>query len=152
MNKGAKIVIIVIAIFLVIAVVGGLLIFNLLKNTLNMKEYKVGDDIIKSITTVVGDRTASGISTSYRDGVTNVEVVYNKQSQVQQDLLEYVTYLREEEDFKLTQDMDLTNPTGVVVMAKPAMEEGKIIMFTIHYTLSEYTFTIQKGEGTFTLY
>ncbi|MBQ2938210.1 MAG: hypothetical protein IJE05_04975 [Clostridia bacterium] len=151
MNKTLKIVLIIIACIVALILLAGIISFVAIGNTANAEEYKLGNDTIKSVKAVVEKREVTSVSTKVNNGVTTKEIEY-KSDNVQEDLLEYTQYLRDEGDFTLTKDMDLEEIPSVVELAKPSNDSGKIIIMTIDYDSFGYTITIQKGEGTFNMY
>lgn len=151
MNKVLKIVLIVIACIVALILLAGIIAYVATGNTADAKEYKLGNDTIKSVKTVVGKRQVASVSTNVKDGITTKEIEYESDS-VQEDLLEYTQYLRNEGDFTLTKDMDLEEIPSVVELAKTSKDSGKVIIMTIDYNSYGYTITIQKGEGTFNMY
>jgi len=152
MNKGLKIALIIIPIVIVLMIAGLLgIVFLALNGTANADEYKIGNDVVASIKAVVGQRDVTSTETSISDGVTTKTMKYTSDT-VYEDLLEYATYLMEEEDFVLTENMNLKVSPGTIEMAKESEEEGKILLLTIKYNKSGYTLILQKGAGELTLY
>ncbi len=151
MNKTLKIVLIVIACIFVLGLVGGIIAFIVTGNTANAEEYKLGNDTIKSIKAIVEERQVVSISTETSNGITTKKIEY-KSDNVQDDLLKYTRYLRDEGGFTLTKDMDLSVIPSTVELGKNSNDAGKLVVMTIDYSSFGYTITIQKGEGTLTMY
>lgn len=151
MNKTLKVVLIVIVCIFVLAFLGGIIAFVATGNTANAEEYKLGNDTIKSIKAVVEKRDVTSVSTETSNGVTTKRIEY-KSNTVEEDLLKYTQYLRNEGGFKLTKDMDLSVTPSTVELGKTSSDSGKLLMMTIDYNSFGYTITIQKGEGTLTTY
>jgi len=151
MDKTLKIVLIVIACIFVLGLLGGILAFVVTGNSANADEYKLGNDTIKSIKSVVEKRPVTSVSTEISDGVTIKKIEY-KSDTVQEDLLKYTQYLRNEGSFVLTKDMDLTVIPSTVQLGKTSVDSGKLILMTIDYNSFGYTIIIQKGEGTLNIY
>ncbi|HJJ19372.1 MAG TPA: hypothetical protein OIM61_09065 [Clostridiaceae bacterium] len=147
MNKTLKILLII----FVIGLVGGIIAFMATGNTANAEEYKLGNDTIKSIKAIVEKRQVVSVSTKTSNGITTKTIEY-KSDNVQDDLLKYTEYLRNEEGFSLTKDMDLSVIPSTVELGKNSNDTGNLIMMTIDYNSFGYTITIQKGEGTLTMY
>lgn len=147
MNKTLKILLII----FVIGLVGGIIAFMATGNTANSEEYKLGNDTIKSIKAIVEKRQVVSVSTKTSNGITTKTIEY-KSDNVQDDLLKYTEYLRNEEGFSLTKDMDLSVIPSTVELGKNSNDTGNLIMMTIDYNSFGYTITIQKGEGTLTMY
>jgi len=147
MKKLLKIVLIIFA----LGLIGGIIAFMAVGNTANAEEYKIGNDTIKSIKSIVEKRQVVSVSTKASNGVTTKTIEY-KSDTVQDDLLKYTQYLRNEGGFALTKDMDLREIPSTVQLGKNSNDAGKIVMMTIDYNSFGYTITIQKGEGTLTRY
>lgn len=147
MNKTLKILLII----FVIGLIGGIIAFMATGNTANAEEYKLGNDTIKSIKAIVEKRQVVSVSTKTSNGITTKTIEY-KSDNVQDDLLKYTEYLRNEEGFSLTKDMDLSVIPSTVELGKISNDTGNLIMMTIDYNSFGYTITIQKGEGTLTMY
>ena len=147
MNKTLKILLII----FVIGLIGGIIAFMATGNTANAEEYKLGNDTIKSIKAIVEKRQVVYVSTKTSNGITTKTIEY-KSDNVQDDLLKYSEYLRNEEGFSLTKDMDLSVIPSTVELGKISNDTGNLIMMTIDYNSFGYTITIQKGEGTLTIY
>lgn len=147
MNKTLKIVLII----FLLGLVGGIIAFMATGNTANAEEYKLGNDTIKSVKAIVEKRQVVSVSTETSNGITTKKIEY-KSDNVQDDLLKYTQYLRNEGGFKLTKDMDLSLIPSTVELGKNSNDAGKIVMMTIDYNSLGYTITIQKGEGTLTMY
>lgn len=147
MNKIFKIVLII----FVLGLIGGIIAFMATGNIANAEEYKLGNDTIKSVKTIVGKRQVVSTSTETSNGITTKKIEY-KSDKVQDDLLKYTQYLRNEGGFTLTKDMDLSVIPSTVELGKNSSDSGKLVMMTIDYNSFGYTITIQKGEGTLTMY
>lgn len=120
-------------------------------NSANADEYKLGDDTVKSIKAVVEKRKVVSISTATSNGVKTKKVEY-KSNTVQEDLTKYVQYLRDEAGYVLTKDVDLSQKSASIELGKKSVDSGKILIMTIDYNPFGYTITLQKGEGTLTMY
>lgn len=151
MKKSIKILLIVIACIFGITLVAGGISHLLIRNTTDAEEYEMGDDTLLSIKSVVGKRDIVGISTGIYDGVKTKSMEY-RSSSVQEDLMTYVQYLRDEGGFILVRDMDLTQIPSSVYLGKTSVDPGMLVMLTIDYDAFGYTLTLQKGEGTLTTY
>lgn len=147
MNKIIKILLII----FVIAILGGIIAFIAVGNTANAKEYKLGNDTIKSIKTIVEKRQVVSTSTKVENGITIKEIEYKSDS-VQDDLLKYTQYLRDEGGFYLTKDMDLSQIPSKIELGKQSSAKGKLVMMIIEYNSYGYKIIIQKGEGTLNKY
>lgn len=150
-NKTLKILLIIIACIFVLGLIGGVIAFVTTGNLINAEEYKLGNDTIKSIKSVVEKRRVTSVSTETSNEITTKKIEY-KSDIVQDDLLQYTQYLRNEGGFYLTEDMDLSVITSTVELGKTSNNSGKLIMMTIAYNSTGYTIIIQKGEGTLSTY
>ena len=147
MNKTLKIIIPIVCIFvLTIIIIISLAISN--NKAENTEEYKLGNDTIKSIKTVLGKRDVKSVSKKNSKGLTTQEIEY-KSDTVQDDLLEYTEYLRNGEGFKPINDMDLSIIPSTIELARESEDSGQIIKIKIDYDSYVYTITIKKEEGTF---
>ncbi len=151
MKKTLKVILIVIACIFVIGLVAGGIAFYTVGRASDATEYKLGDDTVKSIKTVVEKRKAVSVSTETSNGVQTKKIEY-KSDAVQEDLTKYVEYLRNEEGFILTKDVDLSLPASSFQLGKESKESGQILLMTIEYNPQGYTIILQKGEGTLTRY
>ncbi len=151
MKKGIKIFLIVCACIVGLGLIGGTAAFLMVGNAANAEEYTMGSDTIKSIKAVVEKRNVTSMSTEISDGVRTESVHYQSDS-VQEDLVEYIQYLRDEAGFQLTQDMDLTQIPSTVQLGKESEDPGEILILTIDYDPFGYTLTLKKGKGSLTFY
>lgn len=150
-NKTLKIVLIVIACICVLGLIGCIIAFATTGNTANAEEYKLGNDTIKSIKSVVEKRQVTSVSTEVSNGITTKRIEY-KSDTVQDDLVKYTQYLRNEGGFSLTKNMDLLVTPSTVELGKTSNDSGKLIIMTIDYNSTGYTIIMQKREGTLNMY
>jgi hypothetical protein len=87
-------------------------------------------------------------SISTQNNITTRRITYQS-NQVQEDLIAYTQYLRNDGGFVLTRDMDLLDVPSIVELGKQSVERGNIVIMTIEYDDSGYTVIIQKGVGEF---
>lgn len=159
MNKTLKSVLTIIGGITVGFLILGIMVFMfafisvsiLLGNATKAEEYTIGADTIPSIKAVVEERKITSVSTSTFNGITTKEMEL-KSSSVQEDLSEYIKYLKSNEQFYLLKEMDLSILPGTIQIAKESIEENQIIIMDIEYDSSGYTIKIRKGEGTLTIY
>ena len=151
MNKFLKILLIIIATIVILGIGAMVIAFMTINNIANSNEIELGSDTINTVKVVVGERKVTGASTQVSNGVTTKTIKYNSDT-VQEDLITYVQYLRNEAGFQLTKDMNLAIVPSMVELAKTSQDSGQIIMLKIEYNDSEYTITVQKGKGTLNLY
>ena len=134
-----------------VALMVGLFTFSTLGNISEANEYTMGEDIIPSMKFVVGERKINSVSSEIKNGITVKTMEFTSDS-VQEDLLKYVEYLRENEQFYLTRDMDLAIIPGTIQLGKASIEEKNLIIMNIEYSAFGYVIELQKGEGTLNLY
>ena len=151
MNKVLKRILIIIACVIILAMIAGIIAFVSINNVANAEEYELGNDAIKSIKAVIEKRNVVSVSTEISNGITNKTIEYESNT-VQEDISRYIEYLREEEGFLLTKDVDLSKIPSTAELGKESNDAGKILLMTINYDSSGYTIIIQKGEGTLTVY
>ncbi|WP_086348603.1 hypothetical protein [Candidatus Enterococcus clewellii] len=82
------------------------------------EEIEINDDKIPSVYKVIGEKKITGTNSSIKDDVRTTEITYKKGSISEEELVEYMTYLVEEEGFIPTLDTQeqggkLTNQLGV---------------------------------------
>lgn len=120
-----------------------------LEDAAELQEYDLGVDTLVSVNALIGEREVSGYS-SFTGSSKGLEIIY-KSDTVYDDLVAYVTYLKEDMAYIHTQDMDLKQSPGGTQLARNSEDEGIAIIITIKYTDSDYTLRIEKGKGSVTL-
>jgi len=145
-----KTILIVFVVIFALGLLGGIIAFVVTGNIANSDEYILGNDTIKSIKAVVEKRQINSVSTEISNGIITKRMEY-KSSTVQDDLLQYTQYLRNEAGFCLTKDMDLSVIPSMVELGKASEDLGQLIIMTIDYNSSGYTVIIKKGQGTLTI-
>jgi uncharacterized protein YneF (UPF0154 family) len=86
MRRGMKIVMAIFIFALVVGVAGGVFAFMTVINAAKADEYNLGDDTIKSINFVVGERKVTSISTSIENGRHTKQIIYDVGGNAQQDI------------------------------------------------------------------
>jgi hypothetical protein len=128
------------------------------QNSESYENYKLGSDIIPSITSIVGDRLCAESDTEVIDGVTVMTIRYetdpDDKTQAANDVAAYFNYLIESEGFVSLVTFDTLPYEGGVDMrfAKNSNETGEIIILTIEYDYGGYILQFQKGEGTLEIF
>ncbi len=117
-----------------------------LKDAAKLSEYEVGGESIASITSVIGEREVTGVESSTNNGVSSKQYTYASES-VYDDLLAYIRKLMDE-NWLVTEDIDLNVVPGKGQLGKKASEEGQILLLSIAYEDSKYAIKITKTEGT----
>ena len=146
MKKTLKILAIILAcvifIFLIVSII--------IKSVANSNFYKIDNDEIRSINSVVGKRKVTYTSLSIDSGVKTKIMTYKSDSAslANEDINNYYNYLKKNEGFYVTKvDPDNTP----IEMAKESVEKGNIITISIKMDESSYTLIIKKFEGTLNL-
>lgn len=117
-----------------------------LKEAAKLSEYEAGDDRIPSITSVVGEREVTDVEVSTKNGVVTKQYTYLSTS-VYDDLFAYVTKLMQD-DWLVTQDIDLNVVPGSGELGRNSKDEGQIVLLSFSYEEGGYTVQIVKGKGT----
>ena len=153
MKKSLKI---IIAIVLLIALIVGVMLLVVLPATLNsaaqLQTYDFGqNDKIPSFTSVVGERKATGVSTSASTGgVQQKRYTYETQS-LGEDLDAYVDALRAA-GILVTKVLDGNKLKGSIQLGCSSADEGKIILIDMAWDNANVVVQLTKGDGTFTPY
>ena len=107
------------------------------------------NDTFPSITSVVGKRKTSSISTSKKNKITTKSYTYTDIKNVQSDLDQYITELKSN-NFLTTSKIDLNKTKDTFSLAKVSNDNDYIIVVNITYDLGTYTIEIKKGIGSLT--
>ncbi len=134
-------------------IIGGIVIFArvAMGNAQKADTYEVGGEEIASVKLALGEeRQVTGVSSSTENGVSKYAVTYAViGGSPGEDMLEYVTYLQEEEGFLRMTDYDFTKPTGSAIqLGREAQEDGYLLVVQIDYDREGYTVTAMRGKGT----
>jgi len=148
-KRGGIIALIIIGCFIGFIVLIAVIANSALGGKADADSFKFGKDEIASVKAVVGRREMSKFETKISGGLTVGTFVYKDVEDVQKDLLEYVNYLRNREGFSVTVAYDLSASSGSFQLAKPSVEEGKVIILDVDYTKTGFSLVFTKGEGTF---
>lgn len=117
-----------------------------LKEAARLSEYDLGDDVIPSITSVVGEREVTGMESSTNNGVASKQYTYVSDT-VYDDLWTYVQKLMDD-GWLVTKDIDLNVIPGSGQLGRNASEEGRILLLSFAYEDGKYAIKITKAEGT----
>jgi hypothetical protein len=150
MRKGVKMALAIIAIILALTAIEEISAYRAVKKVADADEYKLGDDAIGSIGSVVGERKVASVSTSVENRIQIKQIEYDAEGNAQEDVAAYMKYLTSEEGFVLIRDIGSSEGSTTIKAQKESVDEGKIIWMTIDYNPFGYTITIQKGEGSLT--
>lgn len=119
---------------------------SVLKDAAKLTQYKLGDDLIPAITSIVGEREVTGVESSTNNGVITRQYAYSS-TLVYDDLLAYVKKLMED-GWLVTEDIDLNVIPGSGQLGKDSIEEGQILLISFSYDESKYIIKLTKGKGT----
>lgn len=111
-----------------------------------LEEYEIGGETVKTVNSVVGERTVTGVETSTTNGVPQKQYTYESDS-VFDDLLAYTQYLQNN-DWIVSQDYDLSVTPGTAQLAKNSSEDGKVLVLAVAYEGDKYAIKLTKTEGT----
>ena len=122
-------------------------------NKMNNADYwDIGKDHIPTVKLVLGaQRKISGTSTSTSNGVTTKTITYQVAGKDQnKDMLAYVRYLLDKEDFAALEDADFSAPAAKASLARNSKDAGQQLVLTVSYDTKGYvlSFVKQKGEVT----
>lgn len=117
-----------------------------LKDAANLTNYELRDDLIPSITSVVGERKVTGVESSIDNGAVTKQYTYSSAS-VYDDLWAYVQKLMDD-GWLVTQDIDLNVIPGSGQLGKVSNEEGQILLVSFTYDDSGYIIKLIRGNGT----
>ena len=120
-------------------------ILPLIINTVGSTDfYKMGDDIVPSIKSVVGERKLSGAETAVINSINTKKYTYTKIESPQTDIKEYFQYLMDNEGFEA---LSTSNRGDVNKIIRKSVDEGYIIVVSIEMHRQGYTIILQKGKG-----
>jgi len=153
-SKALKIIIIIAAVVAALIIVGIVVAGGATKAVANKDFFDIGPDQVPSVMNVLGEfRKVSGFSSSISGGVETMVVTYDVTENQGDDMFKYSQALMNNYGFYNTNPFDFTGPSGSgFQFAKASVEEGYIIMLTIAYDETGYTITIERSEGTLTIY
>ncbi len=147
MSKSLKITFLIIVLLLSVAIIGIGITYIVSGDISDVEEYKVGNDTIKSIKSVIERREITSMTSDNKNNITTRIMEY-KSVNVKEDLTKYIEYLTNEAGFILTKDVNLENLPSKIELSKDSEDEGKIIMVELESEDFGYKIMIQKGEKT----
>jgi len=143
---------ITLCIVLALIILGGTLWFFLnkaLDDAAKLHSYDFDGDKIPSLTSVVGERKVTGVSSSSNtSGSQQKEYTYNTQT-LEEDINVFAGALKEE-GFLQTTDMAGNFIKGGVQYGLASVDEGKILLIDLSWDNSWFAVKITKGDGTIT--
>ena len=141
----------IIAVLLLTLVVGP----GIMRSAGKADYYKISDDEVPSIRLALGEeRKVIGTnSASDVGGIRRKQYMYDASEDTRGDLVEYVTYLMENDDFLTITEIHLDAETGKdMQLARNSVTEGKMVVVQIDYDKDGYTITLMWGDGEVTAY
>lgn len=153
-----KLVLVLVLIGVLVLVVAGVVLFSVFGMMNGMKTaetYDLPNDTIPSVYSVLGEeRNISGFKTSTSNGETEKMYSYNNVTDVQSDIVEYITYLHDTAGFLYVQDCDTEPLTGSIYMGKNSSKDGEVVLVTIDYSKTQgtYDITVENIEGELQVY
>ncbi len=135
------IIIVVIAVFAIIHIM-----IESINKMKTLDYYKIDNEKVTAITNVVGKREVNGFSSSIKNGITSKEYRYKNVQNTRSDINLYIKELVKNE-FINTTNIDLSDTSDKIKLAKKSIENNKIILVTISYNEHNYTIKIEKGKG-----
>lgn len=114
-----------------------------------LKTYNLGRDKVPSVTSVVGERTVTGVDTEDRNEFPSKQFAYQSNS-VSDDLGQYIELLQEKGWTISGDDFNLEEPLGSVQFVKESVESGQILELFITYSENEYVIKVTKLEALIT--
>ena len=109
--------------------------------------YNLRRDNIKSITSVVGERTLKNKTTKNNNSTITKTYNYINVKDPYTDLSLYITYLKDNSNFVVTKEYDLNNKNGALQLSGYSTKKGYIIIMDITYTKDTYIIKLTKGKG-----
>jgi len=119
----------------------------ILEDAAKLTEYEVDGDVVPSIGAVVGEREVTGVKTETSNGAPSKQYTYASET-VFDDLLTYISALREEDGWLVTEDFDLNVIPGTAQLGKASKDDGQILILSVAYEETAYAIKITKAEGT----
>ena len=117
-------------------------------NTITADYYKLGNDQIPSVSSVLGSRqSVHSYTGQYIDHV-EMTIQYQVYGSNQgQDMWQYTNYLQSHLGFTPTTALNFQGSSGSMALVANSQDEGQIILLEIAYDQGGYTITITKGAG-----
>lgn len=118
------------------------------------EEIEINDDKIPSIYKVIGEKKITGTNSSIKDDIRTTELTYAKGSISEEELVEYMTYLKEEEGFIHTADTQELDGNLINQLGTESVTEGHIVL--VDLTASKdfdgpIVITYRSGPGNITM-
>lgn len=111
-----------------------------------LETYNIGRDKVPSITSVVGERTVTGVESEGENEFPSKQYTYQSNS-VFDDLSQYIQLLEEKEWIITADGYNLEESPGSVQFAKESADNGQILVLSINYKENEYAIKVTKVEA-----
>ena len=137
------------SIVLAIAAVVAIIVI-VLNGTSNADYFKFGKDQIPSVKLVLGEerKLVSTSTTAVPGGGQTKVFEYQVPGTSQnEDMFNYLTYLREKDGFLLLTGFDFNDQEGSCVVGRNSVDEGYEIQLQIEYNRNGYTISVLKQKG-----
>jgi hypothetical protein len=108
--------------------------------------YNFGRDKVPSITSVVGERTVTGVESEGKNEFPSKQYTYQSLS-VSDDLFQYTQLLQEQEWTATGDGYNLKESPGSAQFVKKSVDSGQILILFITYENNEYAIKITKLEA-----
>ena len=108
--------------------------------------YRFDKDEVPSITSVVGERTVTGVESEGKNEIPSREYTYQSSS-VFDDLSQYVQLLQEQGWTAAGYGYNLEVSPGSAQFVKESIDEGQILVLYITYEDNQYTIKVTKLEA-----
>ena len=117
-----------------------------LEDAAKLDEYDMGGDRIPSVTSVVGEREVTNVSSETNNEVKSIQYTYVSDT-VYDDLWAYVQKLMDD-GWLVTQDIDLNVVPGSGQLGMESKDDGEILLVSFAYEDDQYAIKITKSKGT----
>ncbi|MGC6767699.1 hypothetical protein ACYSNR_12950 [Enterococcus sp. LJL128] len=114
------------------------------------EEIEVNKDKIPSVYKVLGEKKIVGTNSSVKDSVRTTEITYQSGSISKEEVLQYISYLRENEDFLVTLDTKVVDDMVMNQLGKESETEGDIVLVDVAYPNNlegKVVITYRSGKG-----
>jgi len=111
-----------------------------------LKTYDFGRDKVPSVTSVVGERTVTGVESEGKNEFPSKQYTYQSDS-VFDDLSQYTQLLQEQEWTIAGGGYDLKESPGSAQFVKESADNGQLLVLFITYEQSEYAIKVTKVEA-----
>lgn len=118
------------------------------------EEIEVNDDKIPSIYKVIGEKKITGTNSSIKNDVRTTEITYQKGSISEEEIVEYMTYLMDEEGFIPTADTQEVDGNLVNQLGAESVTDDHIVLVDVTAPKDfegSVVITYRSGQGKITM-